>query len=121
MSHKYKLKGVKELKSLAENVGTVVHTKREDFYYFPFWVKVDKDEKTSIVSFEELPDEVIQYINEVRGVNGIRNRFLAIKGKQTIAKDSLNEVLEEARLEFKEDFEIIDQTSDKAIITYGKQ
>jgi hypothetical protein len=61
------IKATNELLRLAESMGSVVCTKRLDYYYFPFWIEKDPEtNKKKLVRFENLPEEVRQYIQETR-------------------------------------------------------
>lgn len=61
-----KIKATNELLRLAEQMGTIVSTKRDDYYYFPFWIKVKPDGSKELVRFEKLPEDVRQYIQTKR-------------------------------------------------------
>lgn len=64
-----KVKVSPELVKFAETMGTVVHTKRDDFMYFPFWIKGDNKKGYEIVRFEQLPQEVIEIFDSLRRIS----------------------------------------------------
>jgi adenylosuccinate synthase len=56
------IKDKDELVKLASSFGIVIHTKREEYMYLPFWIKTKNDGSKTLVRFENLPDEVRQMI-----------------------------------------------------------
>jgi hypothetical protein len=67
-----KLKLTKEQIDLFDQLGTVVVVpSNEIYYYLPFWFKKTEVKNVfDVITFEELPKEVLETINDLRESNG---------------------------------------------------
>lgn len=48
--------------------GTVIidKEKKEEFMYYPYWIRKNKDETFTILSFDNLPDNIKKLLKEYR-------------------------------------------------------
>jgi len=74
VSHRFimKVKFPKEQTDLFNQIGTIVNTANGSTYrYLPFWFKeTDQEDVYELLTFEKLPDELIELIRDMRDSNG---------------------------------------------------
>lgn len=67
-----RVKFPKEQTDLFNQIGTIVNTANGNTYrYLPFWFKeTDQENVYELLTFEKLPDELIETIKDMRESNG---------------------------------------------------